>query len=181
MLFFLGRFTRDYKSPIWGPKKQFLYNFQNFCIQNTNDYPKVHFGLPIFSEVPKTTHMLSDSLERLTGFYIYTYIFFNSQLQFITVKGYSTGSAKKKNTGEVWTNPFTGFLCALPLMSGHNGHAPFPTSKKRYMCNVSAQGDLAPSFPLGLVMQPPSVWQLAKFQTPRIKQVFTINYSACTI
>ena len=78
-------------------KNPFLYNFQNFCIQNTNDYPKVHFGLPIFSEVPKTTHMLSDSLERLTGFYIYTYIFFNSQLQFITVKRYSRISKEEKH------------------------------------------------------------------------------------
>lgn len=160
-----------------GANKTFLYGFHKFSTQKPNDHPTL--GFPFVLEVPKTTHIFSDSPERLTELDIYLY----SQLRTVTVKGCTTGSARKKDTGRIGKNPFIGFRCPLPSMSRQTKCASFSTSKKcytQYFCPEKLLRDSAPGCLLGLVPQTPFAW-LPKFQASRIKQVFTISYGVCTV
>lgn len=137
MLFLLGKFTCDYNCPIWGLMKH-LYMVFISSVPRTHTITQRHtLGFPFVSEVPKTSHMFGESLGRLTGLNIHLH----SQLYFTTVKGYTTGSARKKDTGGVWRNHFMGFLCSHLPMSGHlSALLSLPAKGRSYMCNGSAQG-----------------------------------------
>ena len=133
MTFLLGSFNCD---PIRGPTKH-SFGFHKFSTPNPNDHPKVHFRLPLCFRGSKTNHMSSASLERLIGLSIYSH----SQLRFIVAKWWTTGSARKRDMGRVWRNPYIGFRCSLPPMSGHPEGASLFTNKKYHdTCQVSAQG-----------------------------------------